>query len=122
LRMVELSLNADTPSSETKKFSKKADDIAEKIGNEELAFMASVKRAQVELWHGDKELAVLSLKHLLKTATTDADKAEILYILGTSKVVGNKEDYKQEGFSLFQELYKQTPKFDYKMKMDALAS
>jgi predicted ATPase/class 3 adenylate cyclase len=121
LRMVELSLYTNANAKETKNFSRKADDIAEKLGNEELIFMSSLKRTQVELQHGDQEMAILGLKYLLKEAKTPQDKGELYYILGTTSIVDDKEYYKKEGYKIFKTLYEQTPKYDYRVKMDELA-
>ncbi len=120
LRMVELSLYTHANPKETKKFSKKADEIADEIGNEELIFLSSVKRAQVELEHGDQEMATITLEHLLKSASTQQEKGEVLYVLGTSKNMDDTLRYKQEGYQLYDELYQQYPKYDFKVKRDQL--
>ncbi len=120
IRLVELSLNTNADPKNTRKYSKRADEIAEGIGNEELIFMSSIKRAQVELQLGDQEMGYIILNHLLENAKTEEEKLDVLFVLATSSSINNNEKYREEGFELCKKLYEQTPKYDYKHKMNLL--
>ncbi len=120
LRMVELSLSTNSDPEQTRAFAKKADKIADEIKNEELMFITTVKRAQVELYHGDAEQSISILKQSLEQANTDEEKAEILFILGTNNKVAEASVYKKMGSEIYQKLYNETPKYDYQQKMKLL--
>ncbi len=116
MRMVELALIMEKEPEEIRLYSKKADLLADDIGNKELIFMTSVKRAQVEIKHGHKQEALEVLMGLLEIAPTPEEKSEVLYVLGISPNVPEPEKYRQEGRELFNSLFKKTPKYDYSHK------
>ncbi|MGB1216743.1 MAG: tetratricopeptide repeat protein, partial [Saprospiraceae bacterium] len=121
MRVVELALIMEKEPEEIRIYSKKADLLADDIGNEELIFMTSVKRAQVEIAHGHKQEALGILISLLEMAPTAEEKSEVLFVLGISPNVPNPEKYRQEGRELFDSLFKKTPKYDYLSKQKMLS-
>ncbi len=120
MRMTELLLKTNGNPNEVRKLTKKGDVIAEEIGNEELIFLTSIKRAQVELHHGDPEMAYIVLQHLLKKSQTDEEKGEVLFVLATSPHVSDREKFKQQSLEVYKKLYAITPKYIYSKRIKTL--
>ncbi len=122
LRMVELTIATNSNAKDSKEYSKKADEIADLIGNEELIFITTIKRAQFELKHGDKMQAIQTLVDSIDKANTEEEKAEVYYILGIGDGLNGSSSYAKKGLELFEKLYQQTPKHIYQIKMKQLSA
>ncbi len=118
-RKVELMMEAGHPPQEILKTSEWSDRLADEIGNEELIFKTSVQRAKVELRYADTDLAMNELNSLLANAENEEMMADALFAM--SRVdTAESELHRTEALELYKELFKKSPKYKYKARMDLL--
>ncbi|MEN0002537.1 MAG: tetratricopeptide repeat protein [Bacteroidota bacterium] len=93
-------------------------EIAKELKNPDLLFQALILKAKVQQLLGDKMAAQATLKEVLHTAETKGQKAEVCFEL--SELFPEKATYKEDALALYQDLYRETPKFNYKQRIEAL--
>lgn len=97
---------------------KEAFSLAEELGNPDLIFQATMLKAKVQHVEGDIDGARATLNQLLEDAGGKASKAEVYFEL--SRLNPEKATYKIKALHLYQDLYSETPKYNYREKITQL--
>ncbi|MCP3931852.1 MAG: tetratricopeptide repeat protein [Bacteroidetes bacterium] len=94
-----------------------ASELARELGNPDLIFESNIFAARVKYFEEGVESAKALLEYLLQRPVRKYERATILYEMGRFT---KEKNYWREALKIYKELYKETPKFSFKRKMENL--
>ncbi len=103
---------------EAKSISTEAIEIANELGNPDLLFEARLLITRLELADGKTEETASDLLNLLETTLTTDQEAAVYYELSRNQP--DNEEYRVQALALYRVLYDETPRFNFKDKIDEL--
>ena len=92
--------------------------IAKELGNPDLLFEANLLDARKNILSGNQTAAEKLLQEQLVKSPNKEQEASVYYEL--ARIHPEKLDIRERALLLFTELYKETPKFSFKAKLDEL--
>jgi predicted ATPase/class 3 adenylate cyclase len=93
--------------------------LAKELGNPDLLFSARLLHAYANAKMGEEEKANQLLNELLEGDINKEQEADVFHQL--SMLHPNKDDYRQKALNLYQELFSETPKHNYKVRISNLS-
>lgn len=103
----------------TKNLLQEASDIAFKLNHPELIYAAQLLKARLYIEEGTKDEASQTLQELLRSKPDRNAEANIHFYLS---MVETGNEHRKKALELYEELYKNTPMFLYKLRIDMLRS
>jgi len=88
------------------------------LGNPDLVFDAKILGARVLFSEGKLATATVILEKLLTEERSPKEKADIYFEL--YQIASDKEEYRQNALTLYQNLYSETPQFLFRKRMQQL--
>jgi len=93
-------------------------DVAEELGNPDLLFEARILVAKFEHQKGNTAQAIQMLQDIYRQQLTASQQAAINFEL--FQFLPEEEAYRRQALGLYQELYRATPRYSYKIRLAAL--
>jgi len=99
---------------------KEAQALAEELGNPDLLFESRILSLKNLYFSGQAQQAISQLQELLQTVLSKEQEAAVYYEL--FKMGGENASYRAAALSLYEDLYRDTPRFSYKNRIDQLST
>lgn len=94
-------------------------ELAEQLGNPELIFQSILLEAVINFHAGLRDIGDNILNDLIRQYPSDRNQADIYY--EWAELYPADASYRQKAYSLYEKLYREVPKYLYKVRMEELA-